>query len=140
VPSYLWAPRIWVGVLTYASKASDGYDANHPFAQMNGAEPSNEYGTESSSGGFATETVSSAPSINDATVGNDGLTMEDFLSNMSEHDGALMRAQGHSAVYNRPRVLQRVSWATTEVDMAGVHDRVDTNEILDHGDMSNEEL
>jgi hypothetical protein len=97
-------------------------------------------GTESSSDGVATETVSSGPSINDATVGNGTLTMEDFLSKISEQDGASMRAQGHSAVYNRPGVLQSVSWDTTEVDMAGVNDRVDTDVIPDHGDMSNEEL
>jgi hypothetical protein len=107
---------------------------------MDGTELSNEYGTESSSDGVATETVSSGPSINDATVGNDCLTMEDFLSSISEQDGASMRAQGHSAVYNRPHVLQRVSWDTTEVDMAGVHDRVETDEIPDHGDMSNEDM
>ena len=60
-----------------------------------------------------------ASSDTDATAGDDRHAFSDFLTQLSEEEQVLMRAQGHATVYTRPGLLQHPSWENTGDDLAG---------------------
>jgi hypothetical protein len=78
--------------------------------------------SQSEAGSLTTESGSSGSSLNDAIAGNDQPIFHNYSLEIEEEEKAV--------VPNRPLVLQRVSWESTEDHLAGMGTNFGDDEFL----------
>jgi hypothetical protein len=126
----------------YVWQAGDG-DSAGDLPNLNGTESSEGYGvmSQSDTSSVATEAVSEVPGQINGTTGNDRMTFEEFQSNVSGEEEALVRAKDHVPVGERPRVLQRASWESTHPGLECVGATFEQDDqIFDYSDLADEDM
>jgi hypothetical protein len=89
--------------------------------------------SQSEAGSLTTESASTGSSSNDAIAGNNQVVFRNYSLEIAEEEKAV--------VPNRPRILQRASWESTEDHMASMGTNFEDEQFLiPNHDIMDEEL